>query len=200
MRGRGSARVRSVVAVVVVLAGCVAHDAFAQSAAPRLTIDLAPGSRVRITVPASKPFVGTLLGATSDSVRVGLASGSSVTIPMTGLSAIELSTGVRRHTYQGAVIGFFSGAAVGTAIGFATYRRTDCIDDPVAQVFCGFIDGTSREVTVVGDAALVGVVGGAIGLVIGHSGRESWVRVPTLGERTRIGMVGGSGVGVSVGL
>ena len=200
MRGRGGARVRSAAAIVMGLAGCLAHDAFAQSAAPRLSIDLAPGSRVRITVPATKPVVGRLIDATNDSLRVELASGSSVTLPTASLSAIELSTGVRRHPYKGAAIGFLSGAAVGGAIGFATYRRTDCLDDAVAQVFCGFIDQTSRQVTVVGDAALAGVVGGAIGLVIGQSARESWVRVPMLGERTRIGMVGRAGVGVSVGL
>jgi hypothetical protein len=189
MRARGRARLRSCSAIAMVLAGCVAHDAVAQSTT-RPAMDLVPGSRVRITLPATKPFVGTLLGATSDSMRVQLASGSSVTLPTASLAAIELSTGVRRHPYRGALIGFASGAVVGAAIGFATYRRTDCIDDAVAQVFCGFIDGTSREVTVVGDAGLAGVVGGAIGLVIGQSGRESWVRVPTLGERTRIGVVG----------
>jgi hypothetical protein len=184
--------------IALALAGCVARDASAQSSSPRLSMDLAPGSRVRLTVPATKPLVGTLLGATSDSVRVELAGGSSVTLPVSGLSAIELSTGVRRHTYQGAALGFLSGAAVGSAIGFATYRRTNCVDEAMVEVFCTFIDGTSREVTVVSDAALAGVIGGAIGAMIGHRGRESWVQVPTLGVRARVGMVRRTGLGVRI--
>jgi len=200
MRGQGGASVREWVAIAMVLAGCVARDAHAQRATPRLAMELAPGSRVRITVPASKPFVGTLIGATNDSVRVEVARGSSVTLPVAGLSALELSTGVRRHPYRDALIGFVSGAVVGGAIGLATYRRTDCSDDPVSAFFCGFVDQTSQQITVVSDGSLGGVVGGAIGFVIGQTGRESWVQVPTLGERTRIGMVGRSGVGVSIGM
>jgi hypothetical protein len=189
---------RRCAAIALVLAGCVWHDAAAQGAARRLSVDLMPGARVRLTVPATKPFVGTLLGATSDSVRVQLASGSSVTLPVSGLSGVELSTGVRRHGYKGALIGFVSGAAVGSAIGFATYRKATCDNDSVSQILCGFVDQTSRQVTVVGDAALVGVLGAAAGALIGHTGRESWVPVPTLGERTRIGMVRRSGVGIRI--
>jgi hypothetical protein len=193
-----SARVRRCGAITLALAGFVARGASAQSSSPRLSMELAPGSRVRLTVPATKPFVGTLLGATSDSVQVQLASGSSVTLPLSGLSAIELSTGVRRHTYQGAALGFLSGAAVGGAIGFATYRRANCIDESLVQVFCSFVDGTSREVTVASDAALAGVIGGALGAMIGYRGHESWIQVPTLGARARVGMVRRSGVGISI--
>jgi hypothetical protein len=198
MQGRGGSRVRRYAVVASALAGCVAHHASAQSSSQRLTMDLAPGSRVRLTMPATKRFVGTLLAATSDSMQVQLVSGSSVTLPVSGLSAIELSTGVRRHSYQGAAIGFLSGVAVGGAIGFATYRRANCIDESLVQALCSFVDGTSREVTVASDAALAGVIGGALGAMIGHRGHESWIQVPTLGARARVGMVRRSGVGVRI--
>ncbi len=200
MRRRGGARVRRCAVIALALAGFAGRDAAAQSARQRLSIELAPGSRVRLTMPATKPFIGTVLGATSDSVSLELAGGSSVTLPVSGLSAIELSTGVRRHGYKGAAIGFLSGAMVGSAIGFATYRRAECVEDPLTQILCGFVDQTSRQVTVVSDAALAGTVGAALGAIIGHNGRESWVRVPALGERTRVGMVGRSGVGVSIAM
>jgi hypothetical protein len=183
-----------------VLAGCIYGDAAAQTAMQRASVDLRPGSRVRVTVPSSEPFVGTLLAAPNDSVRVELASGSSITFPATGLTRLELSAGVQRHGWKGAGIGLLTGAVVGGAIGLATYRRPSCIPDPLAQVFCDLVDYTSRQVTVIADAALGGTAGALVGALIGHAGRESWVRVPALGERTRVGLLGGAGIGVRIAM
>jgi hypothetical protein len=160
----------------------------AQSVSDRVSVDLASGARVRVTAPAAGRIVGTLLSATGDSIRVELANGSSVAFPVDGLSRLELSTGVQRRGWKGAGIGLLAGAGIGGVIGLATYRRTQC-DEPLLETFvCSFVDQTSRQVTVIADAAMVGTVGAIVGALIGHVGRESWVRVPLLREGVRIGL------------
>lgn len=170
--------------------------AFAQSTTLRPAIDIAPGARVRVTVPTTGRFVGTVVQATSDSLRIELASGSSITLPTSRLDRLELSAGVQRHGWKGAGIGLLSGAVVGTAIGLATYRRTTCVPDPLARILCDFVDQTSREVTVAGDAALAGGAGALVGALIGQVARETWIRVPTIAGVSRVGFVGGPGLGV----
>jgi len=184
----------------ITLAADVPRRAFAQSTEQRTSTHLAPGSRVRVTAPATGRFVGTLLQATDDSVRVELASGSSITLPPSRLTRVELSAGVQHHGWKGAGIGLLSGAVVGGAIGFATYRRSSCIPDALARIFCDLIDRTSREVTVAGDAALAGTAGAIVGALVGHVGRETWVTVPSVGERARLGLIGRSKIGVRIAI
>jgi hypothetical protein len=182
------------------LGAFIPADVSAQAATPRTTVDLVAGSRVRVTVRPSEAFVGTVLAASNDSLRIELASGSSISLPASSLDRVELSAGVRRQGWKGAGIGLLSGAVVGGAIGLATYRRTECVPDPLAQIFCDLVDYTSRQVTVVADAALGGTAGAIVGALIGHAGRETWVRVPTFGERTRVGLLGGTGIGVRIAM
>jgi hypothetical protein len=160
----------------------------AQTAQHGVSVDLASGARVRVTAPAAGRIVGTLLRATADSIRIELANGSSVAFPADGISQLELSTGVQRRGWKGAGIGLLAGAGTGAVIGLATYRRTEC-DEPVLETFvCSFVDRTSRDVTVIADAAMVGTLGAIVGALIGHAARESWVRVPLLQGGVRIGL------------
>ena len=164
------------------------------------SVDLLPGARVRVTSPATGRIVGTLLGASDDSVRVELAGGSSVALPTRGLSELEVSGGVRRNGWRGAGIGLLVGAGVGGAIGLATYRRSECYDNAIEGFFCDIVNRTSRSVTVVSDAAMVGTAGAIVGALIGHAGREAWVRVPIRRASARVGLVGHTGVGVAIAM
>ena len=168
-----------------------AHDA---------SVDLLPGARVRVTSPATGRFVGTLLEARHDSVRVGLAGGTSVALPTRGLAGLEVSGGVRRNGWRGAGIGLLVGAGVGGAIGLATYRRAECYDNVVEGFFCDIVNRTSRSVTVISDAAMAGTAGAIVGALIGHAGRETWVRVPTRRAGARVGLVGHAGIGVAIAM
>jgi hypothetical protein len=183
--------------VRVLAAFALAHGAMAgaprrapaQTVRDGASVVVAPGARVRVSTPAAGRIVGTLLRATTDSVVVEVASGSSVAFPAGGISRLELSAGVQRHGWKGAGIGLLVGAGVGGVIGLATYRRTEC-DEPLLDLFvCSFVDRTSREVTVIADAAMVGTLGAVAGALIGHAARESWVRVPLLPEGSRVGLM-----------
>ena len=196
----GDPRLLAALVLPIALAAGVPRGAFAQSTGQRTSTHLAPGSRVRVTAPATGRFVGTLQQATDDSVRVELASGSSITLPTSRLTRLELSAGVQHHGWKGAGIGLLSGAAVGGAIGLATYRRPSCIPDALARIFCDLIDRTSREVTVAGDAALAGTAGAIVGALIGHVGRETWVTVPSVGERAHFGLIDRAKIGVRIAI
>jgi len=177
VRGFAGARMRASLVIVVALSVCLPGEATGQSVMPHASMALAPGARMRVTLPGTEPFVGTLLLATNDSVRIDLASGSAITLPTSRLTRLELSAGVQRHGWKGAGIGLLSGAAVGGVIGFATYRRSSCVPNALAQIFCDLIDRTSREVTVAGDAALAGTAGALVGALIGRVGHETWIPV-----------------------
>jgi hypothetical protein len=164
------------------------REAAAQLSASSASVVLPPGSRVRVTAPATGRVVGTLLSATADSVRLEVTDGSSLALSTTSLSALELSAGVRRNAWRGAGIGLLVGAGVGGVVGLATYRRAECYDNPIEGFFCDLVNRTSRSVTVVSDAALFGTAGAIVGAIVGQVGRERWVRV-TLGRSgVRVGI------------
>jgi hypothetical protein len=166
----------------------MAGSATAQATSDRVSVVLVPGARVRVSAPATGQVVGTLVRATDDTVRVALANGSSIAFPSASLSRLELSAGVQHRGWKGAGIGLLAGAGVGSVIGLATYRRTQC-DEPLLETFvCSFVDQTSRQVTVVADAAMVGTVGAIVGALVGHAARESWVRVPLPRDGVRMGL------------
>jgi hypothetical protein len=196
-------RAMAVIAIVSGSAASAPRPAFAQTAPDGASVTVAPGSRIRVATPATGRIVGTLLSATSDSLHLEVVNGSSIAFPVASVSQLELSAGVRRNGWKGAGIGLLAGAGVGGVIGLATYRRTEC-DEPVLELFvCSFIDQTSRNVTVVADAALAGTVGAVVGALIGHVGRESWVRVPLARDGVRVGLATttvGSRRGIGIGV
>jgi hypothetical protein len=181
-----------------VCAGSI-RDAVAQSSTQGTSVVLMPGARVRVTTSAIGRVVGTLVDAADDSVRVEVSGGSTLTVSKANLGLLELSTGVRRHGWRGAGIGALVGVGIGGAVGLATYRRTDCQPDPLKQLLCDLVDRTSREVTVMADAAMIGTAGAIVGALIGQVGRESWVRVP-MRRDARVGLVRGLGLGVRIGM
>ena len=188
------------VALVLGSAAAASRTTEAQASPSSASVDLSPGARVRVTSPATGRVVGTLQPAADDSVRLELASGSSLSLPKSSLSDLEVSAGIRRDGWRGAGIGLLVGAGVGGVIGLATYRRAECYDNPIEGFLCDIVNRTSRSVTVVSDAAMVGTAGAIVGALIGHVGRESWVRVFLLRERTRVGVVRRSGFGVTIAM
>ena len=186
-------------AIVIGALGGAAHRTAAQTV-DGASVELMPGSRVRVTSPTTGQVVGMLVRASPDSVRVELASGSSLLLPARAITRLELSAGVRRQGWRGAGIGLLVGAGVGGAIGLATYRKAECYDNPIEGFLCDIVNRTSRSVTVVSDAALVGTAGAIVGALIGQVGRETWIRVPLLHDRTRVGVVGRSDFGVTIAM
>jgi hypothetical protein len=181
-----------------------ARDLAAQGASAPPAVSLSPGARIRVTSPGTDRFEGTFRGGTADSIQIGLENGASVALATSSLTRLELSAGVRRQGRRGAAIGLLVGAGVGGAIGLATYRIPECEPSLVEVIFCSVIEKTSREVTVIADATLVGTAGAVVGALIGHAGRETWVPVSLASPVRRVGFVLrsdrlGSGLGMSIG-
>jgi hypothetical protein len=177
-------------ALVLVAVVAMPSVAAAQISAPAVSVVLAPGARVRVTTPATGRIVGTVVSAEDDSLRVALASGSSLAIPRSGFSGLELSTGTKGQGWRGAGIGLLVGAGIGGAVGLATYRRSECYDDPVEGFFCDLVNHTSRSVTVASDAAVGGLAGVIVGALLGQAaGREQWLPVTLAGMGVRVGLL-----------
>ena len=188
---RASESARALAAALIVAAGSV-HVLSAQVAATGTSAVVIPGTRVRITMPGEAPFVGTLLRESADTLVAALPSGASLAVARPRITRLEVSGGVQRRTWQGAGVGLLAGATVGALVGFATYKRSDCGDSAIGQgIVCPLIDGVSREVTVYGDALLIGAAGSIVGALIGHAGHETWIPVslPRVGAlRARLGV------------
>jgi hypothetical protein len=187
----------------MVMLACVASAPLlgAQGSAVVTITGVSPGSRIRVATPEAAPFVGTLIRGSADTLIVELPSGSSLALPQARITRLDVSGGVRRRTWEGAGIGFLAGAGAGTVVALATYRRSNCGDSAIGEaILCPWLDGVSREATVIVDAALLGTAGTIVGALIGHVGRETWIpvslrRVSDVRARIEVGRVG-NGVGI----
>ncbi|MDQ3673522.1 MAG: hypothetical protein M3365_03990 [Gemmatimonadota bacterium] len=154
------------------------------------SVQLESGARVRLTtasIPARQ--VMRIVSATDDAIVVRSERDAETrTLARTEITAMDVSTGQRRHTLRGAGIGALAGAAAGALAEYSTYEECEGI--------C-FFEPTSR-----GGAATAGaVVGGVAGLLVGTTigfllKSESWQRVQP-NARIRIAPVPGRR-GVSV--
>lgn len=137
--------------------------------------------RVRITtnVPKQKPWVGNLISAGSDSVRLRPQEGGVVSVPSASVVRVEQSRGRRSNSGKGAVIGAIIGGGTGLILGIAASSE----------------EGSFYEVgagEVVGGMAVLAAVGAGLGALIGSgSHRERWEPI-TLPEPA-----GGDGTGPS---
>jgi len=193
--------------IAIALAACpLGVSSLGAQTVPSVTIaGVSAGSRVRIRTANEAPFVGTLLRSVGDTLLVELTDGASLEVPRQRITRLDVSGGIRRRSWQGAGIGFLAGAGVGAVVGLATYRRSDCGDSAVGQALvCPLIDGVSREVTVYGDALLIGSATAIVGALIGHRGHETWVpatvaRVGDLRPRMEVRRVAGAvGLGATL--
>jgi hypothetical protein len=147
------------------------------TAMAQTVLNLTPGDRIRVTLVTDRepaldwaprtPFIGEFERYHSDHVSM-IRNGTSVQIPTTSISLMEVSRGTQTQSRRGAAIG----AAVGAiAAGIAAYSSSEGCTD---YRYCILNDDTPAAAGVA-----VGVVGGGLlGLAVGSLIRTShWVKV-----------------------
>ena len=142
---------------------------------------LAPGTRVRVTVPDQKhPLVGAFVSRTADSLMLEIPARSwngvgrrpveLVSLPVPRITRLEVSRGRRSHPGRGAGIGALVGAAAGLALGLAASADNS-----------GWFEIGPGEVA---SATLVmGGIGAGVGAIVGglsHSERWEATTLPNL--------------------
>lgn len=150
---------------------------------------LAPGARVRLTSPSHdfKRHVTTVTDVRGDSIVVGVR-GSSRTIALTDVTALEVSTGKQRQFFRNAALGLGIGALTGAVIGAVSYE--ECVD-------CWFGPQSAAQEAALG-AVLLGTAGLVTGAIVGGFHRtDRWapVRMPI---RAAIGPARSGGVGLTI--
>jgi hypothetical protein len=164
------------IASLLVLALAYPATLVAQAAPTAAT--LAPGARVRVTTSGSGRQIGTVVAHRGDTLLVRWPEfANAVAVPLDGVSRLEVSTGRHRRVVKGLMLGTAIGGVTGVLIGAASYEPCDSTE------FMGcFLGPTSRGES----AAVVGVAGGVLGLVVGSlaglARHERWKPV-SLGER-----------------
>ena len=151
-----------------------------------------PGSTVRFVAPAhfAGHFLGRLVTLTRDSITVEYAGGlEPVTVPLTGVTSLDVSTGTRSHIGAGVGIGVAAGLVLGAGIGALIAPRGDLgdpLDEPCPS--CGAQIGI-----------ILGVPSGALlGAIVGAAARTPRWRAVSLeafrtGTGTRTGLRIGAG-------
>lgn len=120
--------------------------------------DVRVGERVRLVAPdvVSGSYVGSILGVSADTLRVGSPSSGPLVVPRDRIVSIEVSGG--RSRWLGARTGALWGIPTGIVLGILTYPSSHATN---RADYVGFITYAS-------------VIGGAeIGALIG---RERWTR------------------------
>ena len=178
------------------LAGLLAVALTASAAPCQQRIEVAPGTRVRLTVPTfvdgvainrgAVTSVGTIVGIDSASITARLEKGGVVqTLPFNVLTHLEISRG-RASADESSSRGAVRGALIGGGIAVSTYalyrvlqvvakeagKDADCRDEE--KTFCEDTDEMPYVLELIGG----GIFGGAlIGFTVGSLKREHWVRV-----------------------
>jgi hypothetical protein len=140
-------------------------------AAAQIT-EVRPGVRIRFSAPGvvDGRFTATVLSRTADTIEVGAPEVASLRVPVSRITALEVSRGNSRAA--GALNGIAWGAPLGLAFGLATTSVvdtcTECWRDTnkptkTVWVLSGLIDGA--------------LIGGLIGSAIGRE-RWDWVDLP----------------------
>lgn len=132
-------------------------------------VQIQSGARVRVTATpyALEKRTARVLSVRNDSLLLQVAPAETLAVALAGVTQLDVSTGRRRHTLQGAGIGALAGVASGVLIGFSDG------DDPP-----GFLSMTASEKAAFGGATL-GVAGLAIGAVVGAlKVSDRWTSVP----------------------
>jgi hypothetical protein len=142
------------------------------------------GDRVRLT-PANGPrMAGTLVRETADSVVIAGLDGEYA-FGANGVSKLEVSAGRHRNTLRGVGIGMLAGAFAGIGIGLVSGN-----DD-------GFLAFSPTEKAKIAGIGL-GVIGGALGAVIGTTSRTDRWRAVDPAPRITALSGGGTGIGLAL--
>lgn len=179
-----------------ILAALVATVFAASTVAAQRTVEVLPGSRVRLTVPLlidgteatriPRPAIGTVLGVDSVSLTARMEQdGTELTVPFSAISRLQVSRGPITAA-QGRRDGVRKGVLLGGGAALAVYAVAYVIDAATEdlaeencrldELFCEYVTGPDLK-----DATLavgVGTLGGAlIGFVAGGRESERWQEV-----------------------
>jgi len=132
------------------------------------------GDRVKIYAPVAqtKTLFGTVNNITSAEIFL-LSNDGYFIIPLNSIRRIHVSTGKKRNTGKGALIGLSGGAFLGGMISLVTYE--ECDD---SEPFGCVLDFSKGESFALG-AAAVGLSGLVLGTVVGAIIKtDRWHRLP----------------------
>jgi hypothetical protein len=155
----------------------------------------APGARVRVVnVSSSAPVLtGRLMRIAGDTVTISSAGAIQTALLLTPEHRLEVSAGTHGRTLRGIGLGFLTGAAVGAAVGLATYKKSDCTGLCVLDFGPG--------ATALAGAVLVSVPGMLIGGIVGANvTRETWRLVEHRPIRVGVAPAGHRGVLLTLSL
>ena len=170
--------------------------AITASAAPcQQRIEVAPGTRVRLTVPtfvdgvavnrSATTSIGTVLGIDSTSITARMENGGAVqTLPFNVLTHLEISRG-RVPVDESSSRGVVRGALVGGGLTMATYALYYLVQvhsnktlEKICEDFEDESDCSKRgapyALEIIGGATLGGAL---VGFTVGSLKRERWERV-----------------------
>lgn len=132
---------------------------------------VAPGDRIRVTTTESFQLIGTLSAMSPDSLELTTEE-REVRIPLNMVERFEVSTGQKRNTGKGALIGLAVG---GLALGLASLAA-DGESECAGGDLC--FDFPPPGVRFVIGGVLGGLIGAGVGALIGRSSRsDRWERV-----------------------
>jgi hypothetical protein len=180
---------------LVVLLVSLPGVALSQTRAPAGS--LTPGARVRIAQAGEKPRVGIVVARTADTLLVKWPEfASSAAVPFADISRLDVSTGRHRRVLKGMALGTVGVGTIGAIAGAISYQPCQSTE----FLGCLFAPASRSDA-----AAFGGVVGGALGLVVGSlvglQRHESWKRVSLDDRRVAIALAPrgqATGVGVSL--
>ena len=140
------------------------------------TLQIPPGTRIRITAPDVSPrkLTGDMMETNAESLLLAQGPrGKLMWIPLTSVGTLEVSRGQStdrmRGVLRGVLLGGGLGVAFGALAGLATYEK------PKGTPFLDF----GPEVAALGGAILGGGAGALFGGVLGAlNPGEMWERVP----------------------
>ncbi len=122
-----------------------------------------PGSHIRFVLAGDERtrHMARVVRLSGDTLLVRPDGIGPTAVPLASLRAFELSDGWHRHTGVGALIGGLAGGVAGVAIGAATVRHGDNVEDAFANMFNGL--------AALWGGFLIGTgVGVSAGALIGH--------------------------------
>jgi hypothetical protein len=130
---------------------------------------VAAGSKVRIMSPVlgDRQQVGIAASATADTLSFRPEAGGTFNIATPNIAKMDLAVGSHTRKARGAGIGFLVGAAVGAALGAASFKE--------CQGFCIMPDTRGFDAALGG--VLLGAVGAVVGTMAGARHMDTWVPV-----------------------
>jgi hypothetical protein len=131
---------------------------------------VAPGARVRVTLPHEQPRTAVVVAHTPDTLFVRWADlVDTAALPLGKIASLEVSTGRHRSVAKGAGMGTLIGVGAGAILGALTYSPCDGLN-------CIVSPGSRGEATLYGGAA-GGMLGLVVGSLVGLKSHEDWERV-----------------------